>query len=51
MVVQISSEALSSASGPEVAGMRTNTDGLDTVSYPPGWPSSWSDRPVPQRGQ
>ena len=51
VVVQMSSEAPISASGPDVTGIRTYTDGLDTVSYPPGCPSSWSDRPVPQRGQ
>ncbi|CAM5476868.1 hypothetical protein SCALM49S_00271 [Streptomyces californicus] len=47
VVVQTSSDA-SPASGPDVRGKRTKTEGSTTVSYP--WASSWSDRPVPQRG-
>ncbi len=48
VVVQTSSDALP-ASGPEVTGNRTYTDGSVTFSYPCA--SSWSDRVVPQRGQ
>ena len=48
VVVQTSSAAVP-ASGPEVSGRRTYTDGSVTVSYPCA--SSWSDSVVSQRGQ
>jgi hypothetical protein len=47
VVVHTTSEARP-ASGPEVSGNRTYTDGSVTVSYPCA--SSWSDRPVWSRG-
>ena len=49
VVVQTRSDALSSANSPDVTGKRTNTEGSVTVSYPCA--NSWSDNPVPQRGQ
>ncbi len=48
VVVQTSNDARP-ASGPEVSGIRTKTEGSVTVSYPCA--SSWSERVVSQRGQ
>ena len=48
-VVVHTSRSARPAHSPLVTGMRTYTEGSVIDSYP--WATSWSDRPVPQRGQ
>ncbi len=55
VVVQTSRSAPGSCglapSGTVSSRNRTVTDGSATIWYTSGWPSSWSESAVPQRGQ